>query len=192
MSRALARNVHWTEEEYLSIEEGSAIKHEYFDGEVYAMAGAKSRHNIIAANTTAALVKLVSGGSCHVFNSDQRIRVETPKKFYTYADGGLACGEWQISKKDEMSLENPVLLFEILSASTREYDRGKKLALYQQIPSLEDVLLIDQPQQVIEHHHRGSLGWKSTTRHRGAISLRGGAIRFEEIYNVPPGLPLDG
>lgn len=192
MTGAVARNVHWTEEEYITVEAGSAIKHEYFDGEVYAMAGAKSRHNVIAANLTAALVNIVSGGSCHVFNSDQRIHAEAPRKFYTYADGGVACGEWQISDKDGMSLENPVLLFEVLSSSTREYDRGAKLLLYRQIPSLVDVLLIDQPEQLIEHHRRGAGGWRSTTRYRGAISILGGVVRFEDIYNLPPGLPWEG
>ena len=90
-----------------------------------------------------------------------------------------------------MSLENPVLLFEILSSSTRKYDRGAKLLLYRQIPSLVDVLLIDQPIQLVEHHHRGPPGWKETTRRRGGIPVLGGVIQLAALYRVPPGLPDD-
>lgn len=191
MSSAPARELHWTEEDYLRMEADSPIKHEYFDGDVYAMAGAKGRHNVIAANTTAALVNLVLGGPCHVFNSDQRIHVEDPEKFYTYADGGVACGQWQIAPADRMSLENPVLLFEVLSPSTRDYDRGAKLFLYKQITSLSDVLLIDQPAQFVEHHHRGPEGWQCNVLREGVISVLGGMIHIDGLYRVPPGLPAD-
>lgn len=183
------RKMRWTEEEYLSFEACSETKHEYLDGEIYAMAGARSRHNAICANAIGELRNLVRGGPCRVFTSDQRIRVQTKKGFYTYADGGVACGRWQISDKDGMSLENPALLFEVLSSSTREYDRGAKLFYYRQIPSLVDVLLIDQPTHLIEHHHRGPRGWRTVTRHRGKLSLLGGAILLADLYDIPPGLP---
>lgn len=191
MSADPARELHWTEDEYLRMEADSPIKHEYFDGEIYGMAGAGSRHNVIAMNTGAALVNLVVGGPCHVFNSDQRIRVQDPKKFYTYADGGVACGQWQVSEKDGMSLENPVLLFEVLSPSTRDYDRGAKLALYQKIPSLVDVLLVDQPTRLVEHLRREADGWRRTEHRAGVISVLQGAIELEALYRVPPGLPDD-
>ena len=188
MSIAPAREVHWTEEDYLRMEADSAIKHEYVDGEVYAMAGARSRHNIIAANTLVALGGLIRGGSCFAFNSDQRIHVKTPVRFYTYADGGLACDPWRISEKDGMSLENPTLLFEVLSPSTRDYDRGAKLFLYQQIASLSSVLLIDQPTRCVEHHRRDGQSWTRETIREGAVALLGGQIFVDELYRVPPGL----
>lgn len=191
MSSALAHKVLWTEEEYLTFEEGSDTKHEYLDGEVYAMAGAKSRHNAICARLIAKLTALVEGGPCGVFTSDQRIHIAAPKKVYTYADGGIACGDWQISDKDRMSLLNPVLLFEVLSRSTREYDRGAKLAYYRQIESLTDVLILDQPVSLIEHHHRGPRGWRLITRRRGTLVVLGGKLSVEDVYNVPPGLPED-
>lgn len=131
MSVAPARETHWTEDEYLRMEADSAIKHEFYDGEIYAMAGARLRHNVIAANAVAALVNLLRGSACFTFNSDQRIHVKSPGKFYTYADGGVACGPSQLSDKDGMSLENPPppSSSKVLSPSTRDYDRGAKLFL---------------------------------------------------------------
>ncbi len=183
----------WTEDDYLRMESHSPIKHEFLDGEIYAMAGAKSRHNVIATNVLIALGILIRrrGGDCRVFNSDQRIRVQDPKKFYTYADGGVGCGQWLISNKDGMSLENPGLLFEVLSRSTRDYDRGTKLLLYRQIPSLMDILLVDQPTRLVEYHHRGPRGWKVVGRTRGGLTMLGGVIHLEELYDVPPGVPED-
>ncbi len=186
MSAAVARKsrrTQYTEQDYLHLEGDSPIKHEYLDGEIYAMAGAKPGHNLVASNTTVALGNLVAGGLCGVFGSDQRIHV-TSTGLYTYADGGVACGRWEISDKDDMSLLNPVLLFEVLSPSTRDYDRGEKLAHYLKISTVKDVLLIEQPERLVEHHHRGPKGWKSTARHRGGIPLLGGMIRVEDLYRL--------
>lgn len=191
MSSALARKMAWSEEEYLAFEKDSDTKHEFLDGEIYGMAGAKPLHNAIAMNTGAALVNLIRGGPCRGFTSDQRIHIARPKKFYTYADGGVACGKWEISDKDGMSLVNPVLLFEVLSSSTRKYDQGAKLMLYRQIPSLTDVLLIDQPLHLVEHHHRGPRGWRSITRRRGGVPVLGGVLLLADLYDVPPGLADD-
>ncbi len=191
MRVAPAREMHWTEDEYLRMEADSAIKHEFYGGEIYAMAGARLRHNVIAANAVGALVALLRGGACFTFNSDQRILVRSPGKFYTYADGGVVCGESRVSDKDGMSLENPALLFEVLSPSTRDYDRGAKLFLYQQIPSLSDVLLIDQPARLVERHHRGPLGWTAEAYGEGAIAVLGGRLSLDDIYRLPPGLPDD-
>ena len=74
------------------------------------------------------------------------------------------------------------VVVEVLSPSTAKYDRGTKLLNYLQIPSLQDVLLIEVEQHLVEHHHRGSRGWKHTSRHRGAIPLLGGMIRLDDLY----------
>ena len=186
----LAHQVTWTEEEYLLFEDNNETKHEFLNGQVYAMAGAKGPHNVIATNMAAALHGLARGGPCRVFNSDQRVYVPQPKKFYTYPDGGVACAKWQYHPKaaDKMVLLNPVLLFEVLSPSTEKYDRGTKLMLYRQIESLRDVLLIDPAGRLVDHHHRGSRGWKSTTRYRGAISVLGGIIQVGDLFE---GMELD-
>ena len=183
MSSPLARKMRWTEEEYLSFEDHSPDKHEYLDGEIYGMAGAGFLHNAIAANMIAIIRGLTRGGRCQGFTSDQRIHLPR-KKFYTYADGGAVCGRRELSEKDGLSLLNPALLFEVLSPSTREYDRGAKLLLYQQIPSLTDILLIDQPVHLVEHYHRGTRGWRIAARRRGGISVLGGIVRLDELYDV--------
>src|ERR1700736_3100931 len=111
MSAAAARQMHWTEEQYLAFENESATKHEFYDGEVYAMAGAKPVHNLICGNAIAALHGLLKGRPCGVFTSDQRIHIATPgaKLKYTYPDAGVLCGKGQYAPKDpdgEMSLMN--------------------------------------------------------------------------------------
>src|SRR5207253_2323837 len=88
----LAHQMQWTEEEYLEMEDGSPIKHEFLDGNVYAMAGAKGPHNFISMRMGIRLGNIL-GGRCEVFNSDQRIYVPRPKKYYTYPDGGVVCGK---------------------------------------------------------------------------------------------------
>jgi Uma2 family endonuclease len=182
----LAHRVKWTEEEYLVLEGASEIKHEFLNGQIYAMAGAKGPHNIVCANAIIALGALVRGGPCRTFTSDQRIYVPKPTHFYTYPDGGVACGKWQYLNKaaagDKMILLNPVLLFEVLSQGTAEYDRTTKLFLYRQIDTLTDVLLIDPDTRQVDHHHRGARGWKSIRRKRGTLPVLGGVIHVAELF----------
>lgn len=180
----LAHQVTWTEEEYLLLEDHSETKHEFLDGQVYAMAGAQGPHNVIATNALAMLHALVRGGTCRAFNSDQRIYVPRPKKFYTYPDGGVVCGKWRYHARaaDKMVLLNPSFLYEVLSPATEKYDRGTKLTLYRQIETLQDVLLIDPARRLVEHHRRGPRGWRSATRHRGRIAVLGGVLQVEELF----------
>ena len=180
----LARNMHWTADEYLRLEESSSTRHEYLSGEIYAMAGARPAHNKIESNTLAALSQLVRAGKrCQAFNSDQRIHVESTG-LYTYADGGIACGKWEILERDGMSLLSPSLVFEVLSPSTRDYDRGGKLAHYRQIPTLTDVLLIDEPARLVEHHRKVGDAWTSVTLTSGAVELPnfGGVLLLDDVY----------
>jgi hypothetical protein len=103
---------------------------------------------------------------------------------YTYAEGGVACGRWQIHT-DGMCLLNPVLLFEVLSPATKDYDRGVKREHYQEIPSLRHLLIIDQPTHLIEHYHREPDGpWTVIALHEGTIHLPdlGGMLILDEIY----------
>lgn len=181
-----ARRVRWTEEEYLQREAKSQGKNEFFEGEIYAMAGAKGGHNVVCGNTIAALHQLVRGRPCRVFTSDQRIHV-TATGLYTYADGGLCCGPWQIHTKDGMSLQNPGLLFDVLSPSTAVYDRGEKLDHYRHIPSLREILIIAHPERRVEHHHRvDGERWLMTTIHDGSIELPslGKALLIEDLYHL--------
>lgn len=179
----LAHQETWTEEEYLAFEDESETKHEFLDGNVYAMAGARPVHNFLCGRTMIRLGNILAG-RCEVFNSDQRVYVPRPKRFYTYPDGGVVCGKPEHHPKggDKMVLTNPVLLFEVLSSGTAKYDRGTKLMLYLQIEGLKDVLLIDPMTRSIEHHHRGPRGWTKTMRKRGAVKVLGGIIQVAELF----------
>jgi len=183
MSVLAARRMHWTEAEYLSFENASATKHEYLDGEIFAMAGAPALHNRVASNTLGGLVALARGRGCGAFNSDQRIHVPHTG-LHTYADGGVGCGQWEIHT-DGMCLLNPMLLFEVLSPSTRDYDGGAKREHYQQIPSLRHLLLIDQPNRSIRHDWRLADGeWTMRQTTSGSIALPefGGVLALDDVY----------
>ncbi|MBF0200207.1 MAG: Uma2 family endonuclease [Desulfamplus sp.] len=138
-------NLKITPEEYLEFERNSEIKHEYFDGEIFAMTGASLNHNLINANITAELQsKLKSNGStCSVFSNDMRVKVLKNGK-YTYPDVVIACDEIQLEDDEFDTLINPVVIIEVLSNSTEAYDRGKKFEHYQLIPSLKEYILVSQ------------------------------------------------
>lgn len=179
-----ARRLKWTEEDYFRLEAANPHKHEYLGGEIFAMAGARSSHNLVATNLLAVLGALLRGKGCKPFNSDQRIHIPSTG-LYTYADGGVACGKWLIHPADGMSLLNPVLLFEVLSPATEEYDRGVKLTHYCQVPSLQEVLIVAQPERRIEHHVRSPSGeFSSYVCLTGTLELAlGVCVPVDDIYD---------
>ncbi|MSP59211.1 MAG: Uma2 family endonuclease [Myxococcales bacterium] len=180
-----ARRVKWTQEEYLAREQRSLTRNEFLDGEIYAMAGATLRHNVITTNTLAALHGLLRGKPCRAFNSDQRIAVSRTG-LSTYADAGVVCGEPLFHDNDKNALVNPTLLVEVLSPSTEAYDRGEKLDHYRAIPSLREVLLIAQDTPSVEHHYRLDTGqWLLTVWDAGAVALAtlGGAVPLDDLYD---------
>jgi Uma2 family endonuclease len=141
---------HYTIEDYFAIEEGSEIKHEYFDGEVFAMAGASLRHNLITGNVFASLRTRIAGSSCRAFGSDLRLR--TPGGLLTYPGVSVICGRVELSRVDRLdTVLNPIVIVEVLSESTRDYDRGQKSRLYREIPTLLDYVLVEQSRVYVEH-----------------------------------------
>lgn len=180
-----ARRIKWTEDEYLERERRSPAKNEFLDGEIYAMAGATLRHNTIAANVIMALGRLVHGKPCRTFTSDQRIHVPATG-LYTYPDAGILCGKPQLHDKDGMSLLNPLLLVEVLSRSTEDYDRGEKLEHYRNIPSVTEVLLVSTSGPRVDHHRRlEPEQWLLTTCRQGAIEVPSlsGRLLLDDIYD---------
>lgn len=131
-------------EEYLAYERDSGMKHEYDDGEIFAMAGGSQRHNALASRISAALEAARKPG-CVAFQSDQRIRVLATGKA-TYADASLVCGAIEGDPADptNTTITNPILIVEVLSPSTEEHDRGDKWQHYQLIPSLQEYVLVSQ------------------------------------------------
>lgn len=149
---------HYTLDDYFAVEETSPIKHEYRNGEIFAMAGASLAHNDIAANVLTLLHSALRDTGCRAFGSD--LRIATFGGLYTYPDVSVICGPPLLVEGRPDTATNPVLLVEVLSDATRDYDRGDKLAAYRTIPSLREVLLIDQATIAVERWwHRDEGAW---------------------------------
>ncbi|MCB9698744.1 MAG: Uma2 family endonuclease [Alphaproteobacteria bacterium] len=176
-------------DEYFEIERTRADKHEYWDGTIFLMAGGSARHNVISANavTALALACRAARNGCRVLSADQRLA--SPDGLYTYADASLVCGAPELGR--EQTLSNPTLVVEVLSDATRDYDRGEKLARYQQIPSLQHVLLVEQARAEVTWWRRATAGWTATVLHEGEITLErpGLALRVEDLYEGALDLP---
>jgi len=142
-----------TPKEYLEFEKNSEFKHEYFDGEIFAMVGGRRNHNIISSNITGELRNRLKETHCMVFSSDMRVKIEKIKK-YTYPDIVVACGKMQFLEDELDSLINPVAIIEILSDSTEAYDRGMKFQHYQLIESLQEYILVSQYSCQVERYIR--------------------------------------
>lgn len=142
----------YTLDDYFAIEETSPVKHEYLDGEIFAMAGASLPHNDITANVLTLLRSALRDTGCRAFGSD--LRIATFSGLYTYPDVSVICGKPLLVTGRPDTATNPVLLVEVLSDATRDYDRGDKLAAYRVIPSLREVLLIDQTTVAVERWRR--------------------------------------
>ncbi|MFN8372185.1 MAG: Uma2 family endonuclease [Anaerolineae bacterium] len=143
---------HWTVEAYLAFEATSEIKHEYFDGEIYAMAGASPNHNRISGSTYAAVYSQLRKRPCDVFGSDQRVRVNDIH--YVYPDLSIVCGTPEFDTSNPPSLLNPTILIEVLSPSTEDDDRGRKDDDYRALPGLREFLFIAQDRCHIIHYVR--------------------------------------
>ena len=168
--------------EYLLIEANAEIKSEFYQGEMFAMAGASPRHNRVFSNLFLAIGKRLEGHECLPFPSDQRLRIFAPG-LYTYPDMMIACKKPVFDPRDEMSLINPTVIFEILSPSTEAYDRGKKLDFYHQVESAREIVHVWQDEPRVEVHLR--------TPHDDWGTLRCAEIGGEfHIPSIPLSIPL--
>ena len=143
---------HLTREQYLTIDEASPDKHQFYQGEIFAMSGGSYNHSRIAMNLGTQL-QTVANTSCTPMTSD--MRVSTPSGLDTYPDVSVHCGEPELTDNN-CTLLNPVLIVEVLSKSTRDYDRGEKFNNYRSIPTLQDYLMIDSERVHVEHFQRQS------------------------------------
>lgn len=133
----------YTEAEYLAIERDVETKHEYYRGEMFAMAGASRQHNQITFNLAVCLGQQLANRKCTAYVTDMRVKVEA-NSLYTYPDATIMSDEPRFLDKHVDTLLNPQVIIEVLSDSTEKYDRGKKFELYRQIPSLREYILISQ------------------------------------------------
>jgi Uma2 family endonuclease len=147
-------------EEYLQLEEISAVKHEFVDGHVWAMAGGTPAHAAIAVNVSSLLRTQLRGRPCRVFSSDLRVRVPTTG-LGTYPDVTVVCGPLQTDPSDPKgsTVTNPRLVVEVLSPSTEDYDRGERLAHYQRIAGLEEIVLVAHDARRLEIWRREGDVW---------------------------------
>lgn len=132
-----------TEEEYLCLDRAADYKSEFFDGEMFAMAGGSPMHSLIAANLIRELGTKLKGRPCRPFTSDLRLKVEATG-LDTYPDVSVVCSPLQFAAGTDDTVVNPTLLIEVLSGATEAYDRGEKFFHYRQMPSLQEYLLVSQ------------------------------------------------
>ncbi|KOR30845.1 hypothetical protein TI05_13340 [Achromatium sp. WMS3] len=142
-----------TAQEYLLTERASAIKHEFIDGEVFAMAGASKKHNQIASNLVRIIGNQILHKPCSIYSSDMRVKIEKANK-YAYPDIVITCENEDFEDKEEDTLLNPIIIIEILSDSTESYDRGNKFFYYRQIDSFIEYILVSQKKFHIEKYTR--------------------------------------
>lgn len=141
----------YTCEEYFALEAQSDVRHEYFDGEIFAIAGGTKSHNLITQNVTLALRAGLRGKGCQVFMEDVRLAVQEALH-YTYPDVVVSCDP--ADRRDPYFVRQPVLIVEVLSPSTAEYDRSQKFNQYKKLPSLRHYILVSQTAWVLEWFRR--------------------------------------
>lgn len=139
-------------QEYLELERDALDKHEYLNGEIFAMAGAGKRHNLIASNLIRLIGNQLVDRACNVYGSDMRVKI--PSGNYTYPDVVAVCGDELFEDKTEDNLLNPRVIVEVLSRSTEAYDRGAKFEQYQTIPELREYVLVTQEPYRVEQFVR--------------------------------------
>ncbi len=178
-----ARRVHYTYAEYLALEESSSVRHEFLDGEIYAMAGGSPDH----AALSAAVIRLVGARlppGCRAFTSDLRVRIEATG-LTTYPDAAVVGGRTERSREDPLAVTNPVLLVEVTSPSTEDYDRGEKLRHYTGLPSVREILVVSHRTAEVTLHRRRDDGWTMLTARAGEeVELQALAARFavDDLY----------
>ncbi|MFZ4814584.1 MAG: Uma2 family endonuclease [Phototrophicaceae bacterium] len=160
---ALPQDYHLTLEEYLALERQTDIRHEYFHGQVFAMAGASRNHVVIAGNINREIATQLDERPCLVYMLDMRVKLDA--KHYAYPDIAALCGEERFDATLENSLLNPSVIIEVLSPSTEGYDRGKKFEAYREIVTLQEYVLVSQDHIAVEHYRRTPEGWLLNSYH---------------------------
>jgi Uma2 family endonuclease len=180
----------YTFEEYVELEETSSVKHEFLDGEVWAMAGGSPDHAAICGNVVRLLGQALLGRPCRVFTSDLRVRVSATG-LGTYPDASVICDRLDLDPEDRKghTALNPTVLVEVLSPSTEAYDRGEKLAHYKCIECLREVMLVAHDEHRVDLWRRTDSGWTQMTfRGTDTIeleSLTGIRLPVGDIYYDP-------
>ena len=170
------------------MERTSEVRHEYYDGEIFAMVGATEPHALIVTNLVVGLGTQLRGGPCRLYSNDMRVQV-ADTGLYTYPDVVVVCQPPQFFQVEHRNtLLNPTLIVEVLSESTEAYDRGQKFEHYRRLDSLAEYLLVAQDKAKIEHFTRQPDGWllteaKGLDRVLSLPSI-GCELRLAEVYDL--------
>jgi Uma2 family endonuclease len=172
--------------EYFEMEEKAEIRHEYYKGEIFAFAGASINHGRIIGNINAKLLQKLNKKKCEPFSNDLKVHIDE-FDFFTYPDILVICDKPEFYKDRDDTVLNPVLIIEVLSESTKNYDRGDKFEFYRTIKSLQDYVLIDQYRVHMEHFEKNKDGkWLLTEYSDTSPSLELSHLNLEiplkEIY----------
>lgn len=175
-----------TVEKYLTWEKEQVEKHEFFDGEIFDMAGAGARHNVIFSNFFRELSQFLKGKPCKPYGSDMRIHIPE-NTLFTYPDISVICNDIIPSTIDEDTTILPSALIEILSPSTKNYDRGTKFMLYRDIPTLKEYVMIDSENIHIEVFHINNTGHWELKEYKKpeaifTMPFMGFKVALSEIY----------
>ena len=172
-----------TPEEYFVWEEQQLLRHEYLNGEIYAMSGGTQNHGRIASNIIFIVKGHLRGSGCQVGNSDCRVNIVETKD-YVYPDVSVTCDERD--RTAIQAIQYPCLIVEVLSPSTASYDRGDKFRLYRRNPSLQDYVLVDAEKIAIDLYRKNDRGnWEIFNYQSGDnIELRSIDLSFpiESVY----------
>lgn len=188
----------YTPDQYLEWERAAPVKSEYFDGQIFAMAGASEAHNLITLNIAGELRQQFKGKPCRTYSNDMRVKV-SESGLYTYPDVVVVCGERVFSDAVQDTLENPTVIFEVLSPTTEAYDRGAKFAQFRRLPSLQEYVLVSQTEFLVEQFVRQSdRNWLFLESYGEAASVSlltlAVTLPLSEIYDrieFPPPVPFE-
>ena len=184
---AAQAKVRYTPQEYLAMERQAEGKSEYFQGEIFAMAGGSEEHNLIALNIASELRNQLKGKPCRVYPSAMRVWIPAYEK-YTYPDVTVVCGQPQFQDEVRDTLLNPTVIIEVLSPSTEKYDRGKKFERYKSLLSITDYILVAQDERLLDHSVRQPHDQWLLTTARGRdsqlhIANIGCTLWLSEVYD---------
>jgi Uma2 family endonuclease len=176
--------IRYTPEEYLRREYDAQEKHQYYRGEIWAMAGGTAEHSLIIANVNGELHARLKGGRCRAYDSNLRLRIPRTT-LYTYPDVSVVRGEIQFDPLDrnKTTMLNPALLVEVLSPSTEAWDRGEKLQSYIQIESLREYVLVSSQSASVETFLRQADGtWLYTPTRPPAVAAKFKSLEIELAF----------
>ncbi len=177
--------ISFTYAEYVALEAASNLKHEFREGQIYAMAGGSPEHAALAAAVTRLLGNHLAGRPCRVYSSDLRVRVPATG-LATYPDVSVVCGLLARDPGDRNTVTNPTLLVEVLSPNTEAYDRGGKFDHYRQLAALREYLLVAQDERRLELRRREADGsWSTFVAGDGeAVPLAsiGATLAVRDVY----------